>query len=299
VPRDAAALRARPLTADDFVTARAVVDGWFGHPVGLVMHRLFFDQLGPWGVWLAEPGGAAAGFLLGLVSAREPELAYVHMHVVAPAWRGRGAGERLYEEFCARAHRHGCRRVRALAAPERVASRRFHERLGFRGPLVEGYLGEGADRYIYERALPLGGARSGSVVTPLPSRPLRGPAQPGGHAMAEPTPHDDRRAHPREDVELQARVVAGDEVVDAQSVNLSEGGILLAGADFPSSSQVRIEIELAELGWHALDAEVVRHGEGLGGDTLAARFAEAATEGGRDAIRAFFAARFQEAEKPG
>jgi ribosomal protein S18 acetylase RimI-like enzyme len=298
VPPDAAALRARPLTGDDFATARAVVDGWFGHPVGLVMHRLFFDQLGPWGVWLAEPDGAPAGFLLGLVSAREPELAYVHMHVVAPAWRGRGAGERLYEEFCDRAHRHGCRRVRALAAPERVASRRFHERLGFRGPLVEGYLGEGADRYVYERSLPLP-ARSGSVVTPLASRPPRRPAQPGGPVMAEPTSHDDRRAHPREDVELQARVVAGDEVVDAQSVNLSEGGILLAGADFPSASQVRIEIELAELGWHALEAEVVRHGGGRGGDTLAARFAEAATEGGREAIRAFFAARFQEAERPG
>ena len=27
--------------------ARAVVEGWFGHPVGLVMHRLFFEQLGP------------------------------------------------------------------------------------------------------------------------------------------------------------------------------------------------------------------------------------------------------------
>jgi hypothetical protein len=220
------------------------------------------------------------------------------MHVVAPAWRGRGAGERLYEEFCARAQRHGCRRVRALAAPSRIASRRFHERLGFRGPLVRGYLGPDGDRYVYERALPLD-ARSGSVPTPLPSRPLRRPAQPGGHVMAEPTPQDDRRAHPREDVELQARVVSGDEVVDAQSVNLSEGGILLAGADFPSASQVRIEIELAELGWHALDAEVVRHGEGLGGDTLAARFAEAATEGGRDAIRAFFAARFQEAQERG
>ncbi len=91
----------------------------------------------------------------------------------------------------------------------------------------------------------------------------------------------------------RVRLVADDEVVDAHSVNLSEGGVLIAGADFPSASQVRIEIELAELGWHALDAEVIRRtGAGEAGEgTLAARFAEAATEGGRDAIREFFRAR--------
>jgi len=62
------------------VRAREVVDGWFGHPVGLVMHRLFFEQLGPSGVWLEDERGAPVGFLLGLVSEADPELAYVHMH---------------------------------------------------------------------------------------------------------------------------------------------------------------------------------------------------------------------------
>ena len=63
--------------------------------------------------------------------------------------------------------------------------------------------------------------------------------------MAESTPHDDRRAFQREDVALPARVLIGEDRVDARSVNLSEGGILLAGTDFPSATQVRIEIELA------------------------------------------------------
>ena len=106
--------------------------------------------------------------------------------------------------------------------------------------------------------------------------------------MADSTPHDDRREFRREDVELSARVLADGETVEAQSINLSEGGVLLAGSDFPSATQVRIEIELAEIGWHSLDAEVVRMD---GGGALAARFAEVATEGGREAIRAFFAAR--------
>jgi PilZ domain len=108
--------------------------------------------------------------------------------------------------------------------------------------------------------------------------------------MAEPTPQDERRAHPRSSAELPARVIADGAVVEAQSVNLSEGGVLLAGTDFPSAGQVRIEIELAEMGWHALDAEVVRR-DAVESEALAARFAEAATGGGREAIKAFFETR--------
>jgi len=69
----AAALCApRALTGADHARAAAVAEGWFGHPVGLVMHRLFFDQLGPMGVWLERRDGTPAGFLLGLVSDAEP-----------------------------------------------------------------------------------------------------------------------------------------------------------------------------------------------------------------------------------
>lgn len=122
--------------------------------------------------------------------------------------------------------------------------------------------------------------------------------------MGEMTDHDERRAHPRADVRLPARVLFKGSVVDAKAINLSEGGVLLeaddldrhddggvllAGADFPSAAQVRIEIELAELGWHGLDAQVVRVTEGAS-PTLAAAFASAATAGGREAIQAFFQA---------
>jgi L-amino acid N-acyltransferase YncA len=148
-------LLSRTLRGEDYPQARRVVDAWFGHPVGLVMHRLFFEQLGPSGVWLEDAAGEPAGFLLGLVSEADPELAYVHMHVVDPALRGRGVGARLYADFCARAHARGCRRVCALAAPEREASRRFHERLGFAGRFEAGYLGDGVDRIVFERDLPL------------------------------------------------------------------------------------------------------------------------------------------------
>ena len=145
----------RPLAAADFDAARAVADDWFGHPVGLTLHRLFFDQLGPHGVWIARDDGTPAGFLLGLVSASEPDLAYVHLHAVDPALRGQGVGAALYREFGRRAADAGCTRVRALAAPHREGSIAFHRALGFEGPLEPGYLGPGEDRIVFERALPI------------------------------------------------------------------------------------------------------------------------------------------------
>jgi GNAT superfamily N-acetyltransferase len=145
----------RPLVADDFMAARAVADAWFGHPVGLTLHRLFFDQLGPHGVWIARSDGAPAGFLLGLVSESEPDLAYVHLHAVDPLLRGRGVGAALYRAFGVRAAGRGCTRIRALAAPHRAGSLAFHEALGFAGPVRTDYLGPGEDRIVLERALPI------------------------------------------------------------------------------------------------------------------------------------------------
>lgn len=144
----------RPLVAADYEDARAVADAWFGHPVGLTMHRLFFDQLGPSGVWVGE-GDRMAGVLLGLAGEAEPDLAYVHFHMVDPALRGRGLGAALYREFGRRMHARGRTRIRALAQPDRVGSVGFHEALGFVGTLRRGYMGPDADRIVFERDLPL------------------------------------------------------------------------------------------------------------------------------------------------
>lgn len=146
----------RSLTGDDFAEARGVADDWFGRPVGLTMHRLFFDQLGPYGVRAApaEEPGRMVGVLLGLRSEAEFDLAYVHFHMVDPAMRGRGVGRALYEEFGARLHALGCTRVRALAAPTNATSLRFHEALGFTGTFRSGHLGPGQDRVVFERPLP-------------------------------------------------------------------------------------------------------------------------------------------------
>lgn len=130
---------------------------WFGHPVGLTMHRLFFEQLGATGVHAAQyhAPDQMIGVLLGLASEIESDLAYVHFHMVDPAMRGRGVGSALYREFGERMHTRGCLRIRALAAPSRGGSIAFHESLGFVGHLAPGHLGPGEDRIVFERALPL------------------------------------------------------------------------------------------------------------------------------------------------
>lgn len=150
-------LTLRPLTGADFGPARAVADDWFGHPVGLTMHRLFFEQLGTSGVHAAPAGEPRrmVGVLLGLRSEIDADLAYVHFHMVDPDVRGRGVGRALYREFGRRMHARGCTSIRALAAPDREGSRRFHEALGFTGREQADYLGPGQDRVVYERPLPL------------------------------------------------------------------------------------------------------------------------------------------------
>lgn len=147
-------LPARSLHADDFGVARAVVDGWFDRPVGLVMHRLFFEELGPSGVWLGDDD-APVGFLLGLRSEADPQLAYIHFHAVAPDWRRKGVGGRLYREFGERMAERGRTRVRALAPMWNTASQRFHESLGFVGTESPEHVGPGQDRIVYERSIPI------------------------------------------------------------------------------------------------------------------------------------------------
>jgi ribosomal protein S18 acetylase RimI-like enzyme len=160
--REAAATRPlmlRALVADDFAAARAVADAWFGRPVGLTMHRLFFDQLGPSGLRAAPDGDPdrMLGVLLGFASLAEPELAYIHFVMVDPDARGRGVARALYEEFGRRMAAAGCNRVRTLAAPTNARSLRFHESLGFSGAFASEFVGPGQDRVVFERRIPFGG----------------------------------------------------------------------------------------------------------------------------------------------
>ena len=112
--------------------------------------------------------------------------------------------------------------------------------------------------------------------------------------MSESDQSSDRRAFPRFATSMRARISDGDgPSVDGEVINISEGGVLIDGAQMPLHGRVRIELELDEQGWQVIDAEVVRSvidSEGPG--QLAARFAGVAASGERDAIRAFLQEHF-------
>ena len=101
-------------------------------------------------------------------------------------------------------------------------------------------------------------------------------------------PEGERRAHPRVAAELAVRVTGEDGSSAGHTRNLSEDGVSLEldGA-VGDVRRLRIEIELAEMGWHVVDAEGMRVERD--GSRLAARVAELAAAGEREAIRGFLA----------
>lgn len=96
---------------------------------------------------------------------------------------------------------------------------------------------------------------------------------------------DPPRAAPRVDIRLPARLHTDHSVVDVETVNLSVDGLLIRGGRLGADQPCDVEIDLHDMGWQRLPAQVVRTTSD--GDQLAARFADAASSGKREAIQAF------------
>jgi len=143
----------RTAVADDYDRIVAVVDDWWGRPVRQVLPRVFLDHFHTTS-FVAEQGGALAGFLVGFLSPSADDTAYIHFVGVDPRLRGRGLARLLYEKFFALAAADGRRVVRAITAPVNSGSIAFHAAMGFTvtGP-VDGYDGPGASKMLFERAL--------------------------------------------------------------------------------------------------------------------------------------------------
>jgi RimJ/RimL family protein N-acetyltransferase len=126
----AESLELRPLETQDRRQATAVLDEWWGRPMGDLVPRPFFSEFCDTS-FVVERDGKLVAFLVGFLSQTNPEEAYIHAVAVAPAWRGRGLARVLYERFVEVAKRHGRRRIRAITSPINTTSIAFHERLGF------------------------------------------------------------------------------------------------------------------------------------------------------------------------
>jgi predicted GNAT superfamily acetyltransferase len=129
----------------DHARVVAVVDGWWGgRAMSAMLPRLFFVHFRETS-FVAEEGGALAGFLCGFRSQTFEDEAYVHFVGVDPARRGSGLGRALYERFFAAVAPRTV--VRAVTSPANERSLAFHRALGFELEGVhEDYDGQGQAR---------------------------------------------------------------------------------------------------------------------------------------------------------
>lgn len=145
-------MRTRGITKRDFDEIVQVIDQWWGGPTSALAHPLFFYELGEHAL-IVEDEGAMVGFLFGLVTERAPRVGYVHLVGIDPAYRRRGVGRELYEEFGRRVRQAGGVRLKAITTPGNHGSLEFHRALGFTIEQVSDYAGPGRTRYVFSRDL--------------------------------------------------------------------------------------------------------------------------------------------------
>jgi ribosomal protein S18 acetylase RimI-like enzyme len=143
----------RTATAADYDQIIAVVDGWWGRPIGHALARVFLDHFYATST-IAESDAELAGFLIGFLSPSQPDAAYIHFVGVRPGLRGNGLARILYERFFALAAANERRVVTAITAPQNSASIAFHTAMGFTvTPPIPDYDGEGSAKVLFQRRL--------------------------------------------------------------------------------------------------------------------------------------------------
>ncbi|MFN8592361.1 MAG: GNAT family N-acetyltransferase [Thermomicrobiales bacterium] len=151
---------AEPADYDRFI---GQLDAWWGgRQMAAMLPRLFFTHFRPW-TYVAERDEVAVGFLAGLRSQTDPRQVYCHFIGVAPAARGTGVGEALFQRLFADASLAGCEEALSVTAPINRGSIAFHTRLGFTPlsgpasrdgiPYTPDYDGPGEDRVRFRRTL--------------------------------------------------------------------------------------------------------------------------------------------------
>jgi len=136
----------------DYARVIAVVDDWWGgRQMAAMLPKLFFVHFRDTS-FVAEDGGALAGFLCGFRSQTYADEAYIHFVGVDPARRGDGLGRMLYERFFAAVAPRTL--VRAVTSPVNERSVAFHRALGFEIERIdEDYDGAGEARVLLVRHL--------------------------------------------------------------------------------------------------------------------------------------------------
>jgi ribosomal protein S18 acetylase RimI-like enzyme len=146
-------LKSRPITKADFDMIVQVVDHWWGGPIAVLVHPIFFYEFGRWARVVEDTAreGRFVGFMLGFVTQPEGDgvaVGYLHLVGIDPEYRRRGVARALYEDFRATCVREGCRRMKAITTVGNEASVRFHQALGFTAHEEPDYAGPSRKRLV-------------------------------------------------------------------------------------------------------------------------------------------------------
>ncbi len=138
------------LAPQDFLPAWQRVDSWFEREVHDLVHPVFFHHFGGYAV---KEDGELIGFLIGLRSQRNRDVAYIHLVAIHPQRRGQGIATNLYQRFEQQARSWGCGLIEAITTPDNEAALAFHSSRDFRETLVKDWAGPGEDRMVLRKRL--------------------------------------------------------------------------------------------------------------------------------------------------
>jgi ribosomal protein S18 acetylase RimI-like enzyme len=120
----------RSATATDAGPIAAAIETWWARHLRHFVHPLFLEHFGDTCL-VVEDEGKLVAFLVGVLSQRHAEEAYVHFLGVHPDYRHLGLGRELYERFAALVRRRGRTVIAAETGAFNAPSIAFHCRLGF------------------------------------------------------------------------------------------------------------------------------------------------------------------------
>ena len=152
--RAAGALDAEPIAA--------AIETWWARHLRHFVHPVFLEHCGDTCL-VVENDGRLVAFIVGMLSQRHADSAYVHFLGVHPDYRRLGLGRELYERFFALARARDRTIVEAETGAFNTQSIAFHSRLGFvlEGgdevvdgvPVTRNFLGTGEDVVLFSMRL--------------------------------------------------------------------------------------------------------------------------------------------------
>jgi ribosomal protein S18 acetylase RimI-like enzyme len=153
----------RHIEPSDFDRIINAAADWWGRPYSSDLISKWYIRHFRQTCLLAEDSGKMVGFVMGFLSQAVQDEAYIKIVMVDPAYRSKGVGRALYENFFEAAGASGRTIIRCVTTPQNKASIEFHTRLGFLiepqehehdgVPVCENYDGRGGDRVVFRKVL--------------------------------------------------------------------------------------------------------------------------------------------------